>query len=90
MPESTRSQGQKSTQAWEAATPDWTAQQCLSFLESIGELLATWRRRPNDQLEITAGALGNLGVAIEENAHCLRRHFEESVFYGSTEKGGDQ
>jgi len=80
----------KEKQASGYSSPDWTAQQCLSFLESIGELLSTWRRRPNDQLEITAGALGNLGLAIEENARCLRLRFEESVFYGSTEKGGDQ
>jgi len=80
----------KQIQASGYSSPEWTAEQCLSFLESIGELLSTWGRRPDDQLEITAGSLGNLGLAIEENAHCLRRRFEESVFYGKTKEGGAQ
>jgi len=84
--DTTKSPTQKQASGY--SSPDWTAEQCLSFLESIGELLSTWRRHPGDSLHITAGALGNLGLAIGENAQCLRRCFEESVFYGKSGKGG--
>lgn len=56
---------------------DWNAEDCLKFLELLGDLLHAWRKVTGNEVEMPTQALAHMGQALIECSIKIRTELEK-------------